>query len=157
MIAPLRQQAADWFGGRTLREQWLLAVGGAALLIWVTYAFVWQPIETQRQSALRQAMLYERASAAVQAGPVQAPLATSTDMRALNAIVTSAASDFDLIIRRLEPEGTRIRVTLDEAAFQTVILWLEAMQRDSGLRATEVDLSRRPAPGTVNATLLLER
>lgn len=146
-----------WVAGRTPRERWLLGLSGVVLLIWVAVTLVWQPIQTQRQASARQAALYDRAIVTLQSDAVPMAVAAPTDNRALNVIVTDAAGGFDLTIRRLEPEGNRIRVTVDEAAFQTVILWLEALQRDAGLRAVEVDLSRRPAPGVVNATLLLER
>lgn len=155
MIAAMRGQAARWLEERTPRERWLLVVAGAAVVAWIAFAFVWQPIQARREAASRQIALYERAIVALQAAPAVA--APPADPRALNAIVTDAASGFGLLIRRLEPEGNRIRVTVDEAAFQTVILWLEAMQRDSGLRASELDMTRRPAPGVVNATLVLER
>jgi type II secretory pathway component PulM len=46
---------------------------------------------------------------------------------------------------------------LEEAPFDAVILWLEALHRDHGLAVTTLDLTRRPAPGTVNASLTLER
>lgn len=157
MIAAMRRQAHRWLEQRTTRERWLLMVGSAAVLIWVVAAFVWQPIQARREAASRQIALYERAIAALQAAPAPAVAAPPADPRTLNAIVTDAAGGFDLSIRRLEPEGNRIRVTVDEAAFQTVILWLEAMQRDSGLRASELDMTRRPDPGVVDATLVLER
>jgi general secretion pathway protein M len=150
-------RAAGWFEGRSPRERWLLVVGGAAVLAWIALTFVWQPMEARRDELHRQVALYERALVALQADPAPAAAAVPADGRALNAIVTEAAGGFDLTIRRIEPEGDRLRVSLDEALFDTVILWLEAMQRDSGLHVAELDMSRRPAPGVVDATLVLER
>ncbi|WP_111557257.1 type II secretion system protein GspM [Paracoccus sediminilitoris] len=145
---------ADWLMERTPRERWLLGMGAAMVLVWVAITLIWQPVQSRRQDARQQIAFYDRALAALQSS--DAP-AAPVDARALNAIVTEAAASFDLTIRRLEPAGERIRVTLDDAAFQTLVLWLEAMDRDSGLRATELDLSRRPAPGTVNAIMVLEQ
>ena len=145
---------ADWLMERTPRERWLLGMGAAMVLVWVAITLIWQPVQSRRQDARQQIAVYDRALAALQSS--DAP-AAPVDARALNAIVTEAAARFDLTIRRLEPAGERIRVTLDDAAFQTLVLWLEAMNRDSGLRATELDLSRRPAPGTVNAIMVLEQ
>ena len=144
----------DWLMERTPRERWLLGMGAAMVLVWVAITLIWQPVQSRRQDARQQIAFYDRALAALQSS--DAP-AAPVDARALNAIVTEAAARFDLTIRRLEPAGERIRVTLDDAAFQTLVLWLEAMDRDSGLRATELDLSRRPAPGTVNAIMVLEQ
>lgn len=146
-----------WWADRTPRERWLLTGAGVALSVWVLVALIWQPMQDRREAASRQIALYDRALVALQSGDAPVAPTAPVDTRALNAIVTEAAGGFGLTIRRLEPEGERIRVTVDDAAFQTVILWLEALARDSGLRATELNLSRRPAPGVVNATLLLER
>ena len=146
-----------WLMERTPRERWLLGIGTAMVLVWVAVTLIWQPVQSRRQDARQQIALYDRALVALQSGGARAAPSAPVDARALNAIVTEAAARFDLTIRRLEPAGERIRVTLDDAAFQTLVLWLEAMDRDSGLRATELDLSRRPAPGTVNAIMVLEQ
>ena len=50
-----------------------------------------------------------------------------------------------------------MRVVLEDAPFDAVILWLDAVQRDQGLRVSEIEITRRPAPGVVNAVLALER
>lgn len=156
MRATMHGYADRWLKQSTARERWLLIAGGAAVLIWIVFALVWQPMQVRRDAVSRQIALYERAIGALQAAP--APTAAApVDPRSLNAIVTDAAGGFGLYIRRLEPEGNRIRVTVNDAAFQSLILWLDAMQRDSGLRASELDMTRGPAPGVVNATLVLER
>ena len=156
MRATMRGYADRWLKQSTARERWLLIAGGAAVLIWIVFALVWQPMQVRRDAVSRQIALYERAIGALQAAP--APTAAApVDPRSLNAIVTDAAGRFGLSIRRLEPAGNRIRVTVNDAAFQSLILWLDAMQRDSGLRASELDMTRGPAPGVVNATLVLER
>lgn len=156
MIAAMRRGAGRWFQERTPRERWLLALGGAVLLAWAAAALVWQPVQARREAANRQIAFYERAIVALRTAPAPAAVVPG-DPRPLNVIVTEAANGFGLSIRRLEPEGDRIRVTVDEAGFQPLVLWLEALQGDFGLRATELDMSRRPAPGVVNATLVLER
>ncbi|MDQ1901653.1 type II secretion system protein M [Paracoccus sp. WLY502] len=156
MMAAIRQGAGRWLKESTARERWLLILGGVAVLIWLAFTYAWQPLQERREALGRQIALYERAIVALQAAPVRATAAPS-DPRSLNAIVADSAREFGLSIRRLEPEGNRIRVTLEDAAFQSVILWLKAMQEDSGLRASELDMTRRPAPAVVNATLVLER
>lgn len=156
MIAAMRQGAERWLKQSTARERWLLLAGSVAVLIWIAFTFGWQPLQARREALGRQIALYERAIVALQAAPAPAT-AASSDPRSLNAIVADAAREFGLSIRRLEPEGNRIRVTIEDAAFQSLILWLKAVQEDFGLRASELEVSRRPAAGVVNATLVLER
>ena len=64
---------------------------------------------------------------------------------------------FQLVIRRLEDEQNGARVVLGEATFEQVILWLELLERDHGLRVIELEMTREPAPGVVSTTLVLER
>ena len=85
------------------------------------------------------------------------PEAIAADSRPVPIVITDTAAVFQLVIRRLEAEGTGARVVLEEATFQQVILWLEALERDHRLRVRDLEMTRRPAPGVVSVTLALER
>ena len=72
-------------------------------------------------------------------------------------ILTDAAAAFGLTISRLQPQGAEVLVTLEDAPFDTVLLWTQALIRDDALRLTQLTLTRRPAPGMVATTLTVER
>ena len=93
----------------------------------------------------------------LQSQPAAVETETVPDDRPLANVITDSVAAFQLTIRRLEPEGPRVRVVLEDAPFDAVILWLDAVQRDQGLRVSEIEITRRPAPGVVNAVLALER
>ena len=146
-----------WWEARAPRERLLLTALLVMLTLWLAMVAVWQPLQSWRDRLGDRIGRYERALTVLQSQPaVAAPVAVS-DNRPLNIVITETAAAFRLTIRRLEPEGARIRVVLDEAPFDAVILWLEAVQRDQALRVTEAEMTRRPAPGVVNAMLTLER
>lgn len=131
-------------------------VVGTALVV----VALWQPLRSVRQGLTDQIARHERALLMLQEQPEAASpvAATATlDERSLNVIVTESSAAFQLTIRRLEPEGNRIRVSLEDATFDALVLWLESLWGDHGLRVNEIEVSRRPAPGIVNATLTLER
>jgi general secretion pathway protein M len=88
---------------------------------------------------------------------VSEDLATPPDPRAVPAILTDAADTFGLKISRLQPQGNGAQLTLEDAPFDSVLLWIEALQRDDALRLIDLTLTRRPAPGIVGATLTMER
>ncbi len=148
-----------WLRSRTPRERLLLSVLSAVLLVWLAFVAIWQPLQAARVRLADQVLRHERALAVLQSLPVTAAAlaAVATDDRPLNMVITETAATFQLTIRRLEPEGNRVRVVMDEAPFEAVILWMEAVQRDKGLRITDLDMTRRPSPGVVNATMALER
>lgn len=146
-----------WWEARVPRERLLLSVLFVVLGVWLLVAGVWQPLHSSRVRLSDQIARHERALAVVQSLPMVTTAVTTQDSLPLANVVTETAAAFQLTIRRLEPEGSRVRLVLDEVPFDAVILWIEAVERDHGLRVTELQLTRRPAPGVVNSVLALER
>lgn len=146
-----------WWEARAPREQVLLAVMGGVIALWLGVIAIWQPLQAARVGRGEQILRHERALSVLQSQPVAAAPVIVPDDRPLNVVVTETAAAFQLTIRRLEPEGARVRVLLDEVPFDSVILWLDALQRDQGLTIPELEMTRRPAPGVVNVVLALER
>ena len=141
---------------RTPREKALLACLAALGLIWLAVTQVWQPLQALRHEIAARIPRIERALALVQSNPV-ALTAPATDARSLPIVITDAADSFGLTINRLQPEGAQVRVTLEDAPFDAVLLWVEALQRDHALRPTDLTLTRRPTPGVVATNLMVER
>lgn len=152
-FAPLSQ----WWEARNRRERLLLLVLLAVAGVWLISAAVWQPLQSARLRLGDQIARQDRALSVLQSQPISAEPLTEPDDRPLANVITDSVAAFQLTIRRLEPEGPRVRVVLEDAAFDAVILWLDAVQRDKGLRVSMIEMSRRPAPGVVNVELALER
>lgn len=154
-----RASLQDWIAQRTDRERVLLGVGFLFALLWFGIAVVWQPLRLHRAHLEATIARYDGGLAALQnpAFSVADPQAPAADNRPVPVIVTDTAAVFQLVIRRLEPEDTGARVVLEEATFEQVILWLEALERDHGLRVRDLEMARRPAPGIVSVSLGLER
>lgn len=139
------------------RERILVLIVLPLVVLVAGYRFVWQPIEASRAqaradiSAFR--LVQDTAALARQGG---APVAVAVNDTPLPTRITGSARDAGLTLRRIEPEGQGIRVTLDETPFATVLQWLADLEEthDVAVRAIEVD--RRPAPGVVSARLLLD-
>lgn len=149
--------AQQWIALRSQRERLLLSVACGLAMIWIGYALIWQPLRNQEAALLDQIARHESAIAILQTTPVTQAITTTADTRPVPVIVTDTAANFSLTIRRLEPEGSGARVVLDEVAFDNVILWLERLQQNHGLRVSSIDMDRRPTPGIVTATLTLQR
>jgi general secretion pathway protein M len=144
------------FANRTPREKLLLAAMSGLVLIWLAVSQLWLPLLIHRHDITARIPRIERALAQVQIGTET--LATQTlDPRPIPAIITEAAETFDLKISRLQPLNGQVQLTLEDAPFETVLLWIEALQRDDALHLVDLALTRRPAPGVVGTTLTLER
>lgn len=159
MMDGWRASLQDWIGQRTDRERVLLGAGFLFAVMWFGITVVWQPLRLHRANLEATIARYDSGLAALQnpAFSVADPQAPAADSRPVPVIITDTAAVFQLVIRRLEAEGTGARVVLEEATFEQVILWLEALERDHSLRVRDLEMTRRPAPGIVSVSLGLER
>jgi general secretion pathway protein M len=150
-------QIAIALDDRTPRERVLLGVMAVAATLAVVYLLCWQPLQLARSTyaaaLTRQDALLGRI-AAISTGTTAQIV---TDPRPPAVIVSESAAAAGLAIRRLEPAGDRVRLVLEDADFNLVLAWVDTLDRDFGLRVAEIDISRRPEPGMVSATLMLRR
>ena len=70
--------------------------------------------------------------------------------------ITESAELAGVLVRRLEPEGAVVRVSLDDAPYETVVNWVAKMESDAAIALVAIELDRRTAPGIVAARLTLE-
>lgn len=140
---------------RTPRERVLLLGLTVTAIVAAAVLGVWQPLRAQNAAFADALNRTERAARQVANLPAQTD-SVVPDARPAPVIITEAAESFGLQIRRLQPQGSTVQVALDDAAFDAVLLWLEALERDHGLRLADLALTRRPTPGMVAATLTLE-
>lgn len=149
----------DWAALHSGRERLLLGVAAGFILVWLGVVAVWQPLRQHRADLEARIARYDRGLAAIEIPTFAAPDLQDgiTDSRPVTLILTDSAAVFNLVIRRLEAAGNGAQIVLEEATFEQIILWLEAMKRDDGLRVTSLEMTRRPAPGVVSTTLALER
>ena len=155
----LRAAVLPWLAQRTPRERMLLCVALVCAVAWLGVVALWQPLRQHRADLQDRIARYDSGLAALENPAFSAPdpLAAPRDSRPVPVILTDSAAVFQVVIRRLEAEPAGARVVLEEAPFEQVILWLEALERDHGLRVSTLEMTRRPAPGVVTTTLALER
>ena len=70
--------------------------------------------------------------------------------------ITATARDASIDIRRLDPQGTALSVSLDSVAFPTLLGWLETLTTSANVRIFSAEIGRRPEPGIVSARIVVE-
>lgn len=124
-------------------------------LIWL----IWLPLREHRRSLSAEIANYRLVEAharAAAARPAAQRPEESQDRAPLAARVTRSAEAAGLLLRRLEPDGGLLRVTIDEAAFDTVILWISDLESDEAVGVAAIEAERRTEPGIVSLRLTLE-
>lgn len=139
----------------SMRERVLLLLVLPAVLLLAGYRFGWQPLQNLR--VLREAEIASYRRIAQAAAQVEAPIVAEVpNLTPFAARVTQSAEAAGLELRRIEPEGERIRVAVEDAPFAQVVLWISDLEADRDVTLSAIELDRRIAPGTVSARLLLE-
>lgn len=160
------QQLRSRFESLEARERYFLLSAVVVVSLTLLYLLVVEPlvqyheqletrIETQRQEVawMRGAVqvLRERG------GPAPANVESGGSLLALT---DSSARSAGLAkpLKRIQQDGDdAVRVRLEAAGFDQVILWLDDLERRYGVVATEMSVDRAEGAGLVNASLTLTR
>lgn len=159
------QEMRQRFDALEVRERRFLVAGALVVLLSIVFLAVVQPLRTyhanleSRVTAERELVAWMRSAANVlqQRGPQQQPAAQSGS---LLTVTDSSARDIGLAqsLRRIQQEGDdAVRVRLESASFDTVVVWLENLQQRHGVVASEMTVERLDAPGLINASVTLSR
>jgi general secretion pathway protein M len=70
--------------------------------------------------------------------------------------ITQSAEGAGIPLARLDPEGTRLRITVAKAGYNDLIEWIAALEATQNVRVVSVEMSRATEPGQVSLRLLLE-
>lgn len=147
------------------RHRWIRLSGrervliGLAALVLAAYglSLAARPLLDARAEARSRIATYERMQARLVTLGDNAPVAVaSSPDEPVAAIVTDTVTGYGLVIRRIETDQTATRVELEDAGFAEIVLWIEELERQHGLRVVGVEMERRSA-GTVGARLAVQR
>ena len=165
-VAEWRIALARWWAARNGRERWMVGGGLVLALVAVPYVTVWEPVVERMAALERQVAEARRDLAWMQeaAGEVRrhgggGGTEAATDDRSLLGVVdrTARQAGLDGRLSRVQPDGAgSVRVWLDRAPFDAVVVWLHRLQRDGGVRVAALVVERTRDEGLVNVRLTLE-
>lgn len=154
------QQLWARYQGASAAQQLAARVAAVALaLALLVFGLVWplhdysQASQTRYRQQLDTLAWMQQNRDRVQAGGETSRVAGDS----LLATVTQAASGAGLSIRRYEPAGDNgLNLWLENVSFDATIHWLEQLERDSQIRATDFSARRRSSAGRVDVRVTLE-
>ncbi|NOQ89123.1 MAG: hypothetical protein GQ550_09385 [Gammaproteobacteria bacterium] len=162
------QQLKLWFSSLPQKERWM--VSGTGLLIFVTlfYLIIWEPVhiclqeERQKQQSQQEILLWMQ-QAATEVKTLRASGGRSTirdKNKPITLVIEQTINNAGLktSVKKIESSGnTGARVTLDEAPFNQILVWLNTLSTHNGIQVISANIERGTKPGRANARLSFER
>jgi general secretion pathway protein M len=149
-----------WYGGLQEREQRVVAVGSVVLALIILIGGILMPLQSVLSSAVkgietrREDLAWMRVNAPeVRTQGSQLPADTG---EAPVVLVDRVGREAGLAgaLRGTQPSTTGgVRVQLEAASFDTLVTWLDTLDRRYGLAIESITVDRTPTPGMVNASI----
>ena len=151
-----------WFRAQTPRDQSVAAVG-AVLVALIVILGIFVPLDTSVARAAarvqhKESDLAWMRSVAPQLAAAGAAVTAPTSQRSLIVVIDSSARESGLgsALNSSEPGGPgALRVRLDKAPFDTLVMWLAKLSQQNGIRVESGNIDAAGPPGMVNAGLVL--
>ena len=146
------------------RDQLALKLLLGVVSILVLYGLFWLPAQSfmttakadlaQRQVLLQ--LVQTNKSTLKSLASTSQNSSTKLDSQQLVSSVTNLAKKHSLALKRFEPSGERkIKVWVDEASFDKVMTWLNALNTKLNVNVEQISIEKDDAPGLVSARLTL--
>lgn len=159
-LAMVRQ----WFEGRAPRERWMVTGGASFALLALIFALGIRPVFQARDAAAsrlaeQRSLLTDIEQVARRFGP-QAAAGAAPAGGGESVIVqidrSTRERGLSSYLKRNQPEGNDgVRLRMENAPFDELLLWLSDVQSRQGLAAVSASFDPAGEPGRVNANLVL--
>lgn len=155
--------AGRWYFEQSLRDQRLLLLLAGFLVVVMFWLLIWLPIQDRLAVAeVRHARaladhrwILEQQETLKQLAVGQAGGGARSGQALLSTVANSARSA-GINLNRFQPEGSdALAVSLENVPFGELVVWLEQLQREDGIRVRSATIDAQNAPGRVRARILL--
>ncbi|MBY5994003.1 type II secretion system protein GspM [Ferrimonas balearica] len=154
------QQAQQWWSDRTDQEQRLLTLLAPVLVIGLFYWAVWSPIANGLDQAER-AVQAERVALGQIKDNANRYVSLQRDSGPrpgggnLSQVASRTAATKGLTIARMQPQGDKLQLWLDDTRFETLMGWLAELQQQQGVTVEALDITAANDPGLIQVRRLL--
>ena len=136
------------------REQRLVIISGIVLVVGIFYWLIWSPLNQSLQTADKAVNAQQELLAWVQKNANRAVQLrgsagkTATFRGSLPQVVNQTAARLQIAISRMQPQGEELQVWVDQAPFNDVLSWLQALEK-MGVEIKDIDIAEADLPGMV--------
>ena len=162
------EQLKLWFNSLPQKERWMVSATGLLIFITLFYLMIWEPVhlglqqEKQKQQSQKEILMWmQQAAAEVKTLRSSGNRSTVRDKNKPTTLVIEQAinnAGLKPTVKKIESSGTNgARVTLDEASFNQILVWLNTLATHNGIQVVSANIERGEKPGRANARLSFER
>ena len=167
MFASLTQQfpastIGRWYYGREPNERSIILTLAVIIAVAILWLGIWKPVSDWRDVAdnryrnAQSTLDWMQANESTARAVAQNRQAAGS-RRALLPTITGAAQAHGLTLNRVQPESNgAVSVMLQSQAFNTVLTWLNQLQRENQVVVQRIALDAEDRPGYVNAQIRLQ-
>ena len=153
------QALLERYRALTEREQIIILVAAVIVVIGLFYSLVWNPLNSnisqrEQQIERQQTLLTwvkQSSQRAIQLRRSNGGQSAFTG--SLPQAVNQTTSRHNIAISRMQPQGEELQVWVDQAAFNNVLDWLNALER-MGIVILQVDVTEAEASGQIRVRRL---
>lgn len=142
----------SWWDARAPRERLMLSVLGALIGGVVLVYGVIFPLQNARAKAFADIRTYETLNARIRAAGTLSPQRAAPRTGDPLTVINTSGASFG-IVAQVTPIPGGVRATIADASYDGLVGWLADLGATSKLTVRSVQLTRRPAPGRVAATV----
>jgi general secretion pathway protein M len=149
------------------REKIIVIAGFIFLLFSMFFLLIWEPVfselDKQQQSYQSQRQLLnwmKGTSQQIQSLRSSGAQSSSRfDKQSISSLVERSSTSLGIkqYITKLDSNKKGVKVQLEQANFDRIILWLHDLESKYGIQSSNIKIEPQEASGTVNAQISLER
>jgi general secretion pathway protein M len=148
-----------WYAGLEARERRVVAIGSIALAAVLLIGGLLLPLQTAVSTAVERVatrtddLAWMHLNAAeIQAGGA-ALFADTGEAPVVLVDRVGREAGLGSALRGTQPSGAGVRVQLEAAPFDTLVMWLATLDQRYGLAIDSITVDRAARPGVVNASI----
>ncbi|MBM7071115.1 type II secretion system protein M [Shewanella sp. OPT22] len=150
----MKDNLLAWWNSLAYREQQLLGVCSVFFVIGIFYWGIWTPLSNAEENAQQDLQKQQRTLTEVKQKAnriiaLKKSGAKTSKGGSLSSIVNTTASTYGLAISRMQPQGNKIQVWMDEVPFDALLGYLDDVVQKKGLSLDNLDIAETDAAGIV--------
>lgn len=155
-----------WYNSQSSRDRKLIIAMAALLLVTLFYLMIWEPIHQGRDQQKLKLKTQQEIHSWMQSAAKEVTslkgnsIKRASSKQAIALILENSAkiSGLKKHINKIESSGKNgARIKIDSVSFDQLLLWLNTLEQQHGVRITTASIERNDKTGTISARISFEK